>query len=124
MVAKEVKLNGGKTIPIRDFKLEWFCSNPSICMIAKRGSGKSYVCRAIIKHFNYLPGGVIISKTEKMSCFYGKFFPEAYIHYEYKTEILDNLLYRQGEIIKKCKEKLKCPPHREIVKLHIKREKK
>jgi hypothetical protein len=76
-------------------------------MIAKRGSGKSWVCRAIIRHFNYLPGGVIIAKTERMSCFYGKFFPDTYIHYEYKSEILDNLLYRQEIIIEKCKEKYK-----------------
>lgn len=104
---KTVALSGGNSMPIRDFQLEWFCPNPSICMIAKRGSGKSYVCRAIIKHFSYLPGGVIISKTEKMSCFYGKFFPDLYIHYEYKSEILQNLLYRQDKIIEKCKEKYK-----------------
>jgi len=107
MVAKEIKLAGGKSMPIRDFKLEWFCPNPSICMIAKRGSGKSWVCRAIIKHFNYLPGGVIIAKTERMSCFYGKFFPDSYIHYEYKSDILENLLYRQEMIIEKCKEAYK-----------------
>lgn len=99
---KEIKLVGGKSMPIRDFKLEWFCQNPSICMIAKRGSGKSWVCRAIIKHFNYLPGGVIIAKTERMSCFYGKFFPDSYIHYEYKSEILERLLWRQEKIIEKC----------------------
>lgn len=105
MVAKEIKLNGGKSMPIREFKLEWLSLNPSICMIAKRGSGKSWVCRSIIKHFSYLPGGVIIAKTEKMSCFYGNFFPDIYIHYEYKSEILDNLLYRQELIIEKCKKK-------------------
>ena len=105
MAPKEVKLSSGNGMPIREFKLEWFCPNPSICMIAKRGSGKSWVCRALIKHFNYLPGGVIIAKTEKMSCFYGKFFPDSYIHYEYKSEILENLLLRQRKIIDKCKQK-------------------
>lgn len=104
-MAKEIKLTGGNSMPIRDFKLESFVPNPSICMIAKRGSGKSWVCRAIIKHFSYIPGGVIISKTEKMSCFYGEFFPDSYIHYEYKSSIIENLLERQGEIIEKCKQK-------------------
>ncbi len=107
MGLKEIKLANGKCLPIRDFKLEWFCDNPSICMIAKRASGKSYVCRAIIKHFSYIPGGIIISKTEKMNCFYGKFFPDTYIHYEYKSEILENLLIRQDVLIEKCKEKYK-----------------
>ena len=105
MSAKEIKLNGDKSMPIREFKFEWFTPNPSICMIAKRNSGKSWVCRAIIKYFNFLPGGVIIARTEKMSCFYGKFFPDTFIHYEYKSEILENLLYRQNQIIEKCKVK-------------------
>lgn len=107
MVAKEIKILGGKSLPIRDFKLEWFCQNPSICMIAKRGSGKSWVCRAILKHFRYLPGGVIIAKTEKMNCFYGNFFPDTYIHYEYKGDIVDNLLQRQNIMIDKCVAKYK-----------------
>ena len=33
----------------------------SICMIAKRGSGKSWVCRAIIQHLSHIPGGIIIA---------------------------------------------------------------
>ena len=104
---KEIKVSGGKSLPIKPFDLKWFCNNPSIVMVAKRGSGKSWVCRAIIKHFGYIPGGVIIAKTEKMSPFYGKFFPETYIHYEYKSEILENLLYRQEKMIEKCIQKYK-----------------
>ena len=103
MVAKEIKITGGKTMPIRAFNLDWFCQNPSICMIAKRGGGKSWVCRAIIKHFKYLPGGVIIAPTDKMNCFYGKFFPDIYIHYEYTSEILERILARQEAMIEKCK---------------------
>ncbi len=105
MGAKEIEISGGKSMPIREFNLDWMCNNPSICMIAKRGSGKSWVCRAILKHFNHLPGGVIIAKTERMSTFYGNFFPDSYIHYEYKSEILENLLFRQEKIIEKCKRK-------------------
>lgn len=107
MSTKEISLTGGRTMPVRDFKLEYFCANPAICMIAKRGSGKSVVCMAIINHFNYLPGGIIISPTDKMSCFYGNFFPQLYIHYQYKSEILESLLYRQRMIIKKCKKRYK-----------------
>ena len=101
-MTKEIKLPGGKGVPIREFKLEWLCMNPSICMIAKRGSGKSWVCRSLLKYYHYIPGGTIIAKTEKMNSFYGRFFPDVYIHYEYKSTILENLLYRQEQIIKKC----------------------
>ena len=97
----------GTSLPIREFKLEWMCENPSICMIAKRGSGKSWVVRAILNHFKDIPGGVIISPTDRMSSFYGKFFPEAFIFYQYKSEIIEKMLYRQELIIEKEKQKAK-----------------
>ena len=71
---ERIILPGGNVMPIRDFKFKWFCDSPTICMIAKRNSGKSWVCRCILKHFSYLPGGVIIAPTDRMSSFYGKFF--------------------------------------------------
>lgn len=106
MTVKNVKYDDG-TLPIREFKLEWMVSNPSICMIAKRGAGKSWVVRSILKHFQDIPGGTIIAPTDKMNCFYGKFFPEVYIHYEYKSEIIEKILYRQQFIIHKSREKEK-----------------
>lgn len=99
---KEVRLDN-KSLPIREFQLKWMCQNAAICMIAKRGSGKSWVCRSILHQFRHLPGGVIISPTDEMSCFYGKFFPSVYIHYEYHIEIIEQLLYRQKHIIEKMK---------------------
>jgi hypothetical protein len=105
MVAKEIKTVGGKSLPLREFEFKWFSTNPSICMIAKRRSGKSWLVRAILKYFKHLPGGVIIAPTERMSCFYGNFFPELYIHYEYKSEILESLLYRQNQMVEKCQKR-------------------
>ena len=96
----------GTSLPIREFKLEYIVPNASICMIARRGSGKSILCKDILYHFkDKLPGGVIIAPTDKMNEFYGRFFPKIYIHYEYKTEILDKLLKRQEIIIEKMKKK-------------------
>ena len=98
----------GTSLPIRKFKLEYLVPNASICMIAKRGSGKSILCKDILYHFkDILPGGVIISPTDKMNEFYGRFFPKIFIHYEYKTEILDKLLKRQEIIIEKMRKKYK-----------------
>jgi len=108
MGLKDIKVEGNN-LPIREFNLNWMCKNSSIVMIAKRGSGKSWVCRSILKHLHRIgiPGGVIIAPTDKMTNFYGKFFPELYIHYEYKNEILENVFYRQKEIINKQKKKMK-----------------
>jgi hypothetical protein len=93
----------GRGLEIQEFKLDSFTENPAICMIAKRNSGKSWVCRSILSYFKFIPGGIIISPTEEMSCFYGKFFPDLFIYYEYKPEILSNLFARQELMIEKCK---------------------
>lgn len=97
----------GSSIPLKEFKLSDMVPNPSIVMVAKRGSGKSVVVKEILKKYSYIPGGAIISKTDKLNPFYGKFFPELYIHYEYRSEIITNILKRQKDISIKCEEKMK-----------------
>ena len=100
---KAVRLDGNKSLPIKEFKLESMCENPAIVMIAKRASGKSWVCRSILKHFKDIPVGIIIAPTEKMATppFYSDFFPDSYIHYEYKSETIEKLLVRQDIMIEK-----------------------
>jgi hypothetical protein len=106
-MSKDINLNFGSgksdKLPIKTFTFDMFVEHPSIVMIAKRGSGKSWVVRAILEHFRDIPVGLIISPTDKMSCFYGDFFPESFIHYEYKSEIIQKVLHRQGKTIAKKK---------------------
>ena len=100
---KDVRLDGNKSLPVKEFKLDSMCENPAIVMIAKRASGKSWVCRSILKHFRHIPVGLIIAPTERMANppFYSDFFPDSYIHYEYKSETIEKLLYRQDIMIEK-----------------------
>lgn len=104
-----VKMGNDRSLPIKEFQLEMMCENPAIVMIAKRASGKSWVCRSILKHFKDIPVGMIIAPTEKMANppFYSEFFPDLYIHYEYKSEIIEKLLYRQDMMIEKQMEREK-----------------
>lgn len=99
----------GKTLPIREFKLSYMCKNPTIAIIAKRGSGKSFLNRVIIDFLDKdkMPGGVIISPTERMNPFYGSFFPGAYLHHKYEPSILDNIFERQKRMLDKKKRKKK-----------------
>jgi hypothetical protein len=106
MTIKDIKLDG-TSVPIREFKLSWMVPNPSICMLAKRGSGKSWVVRSILNYFNDLPGGVVIAPTDRMNTFYGNFFPEVYIHYQYRSDIIEKILFRQETMIQKAMEKAK-----------------
>jgi hypothetical protein len=104
MGAKDIDMAGHK-LPINEFKLEYMVAYPSIVMVAKRGSGKSVVRRAILNHFKDIPVGNIIAPTDEMNTFYGKFFADSYIHYEYKSEIIEKLLIRQQKIIEKAKQR-------------------
>lgn len=80
---------------INRFDLKNMVKNPAICFIAKRGSGKSWVARDLAYTKRHVPGGVVISPTEQTSPFYKDFFPDLYIHYEYKDIIVKNILIRQ-----------------------------
>lgn len=95
----------GDKLPIKEFTLEEMCENPSIIMVAKRGSGKSWITKAIIYKFADIPIGAIISPTEKDSPFFSDFFPNTFIYYKYDSKILKKILFRQKIILKKAREK-------------------
>ena len=101
--------NGQQNYQFRKFDISNMCPNPSIAMIAKRGSGKSWTCRDILRTLSKrgIPGGMIIAPTDEMNTFYGDFFPDTYIHYKYKSEIIEKLLHRQTQMIEKQKQKQK-----------------
>jgi hypothetical protein len=109
--SKDVKISLGSgssdKLPINPFSLSQFVAHPAIVMIAKRGSGKSWVVRAILDYFKDIPVGLVISPTDRMSCFYGDFFSDTYIFYDYDTEIIQKVLNRQKMIIDKNKQRLK-----------------
>ena len=90
---------------ILEFRLDTMAKDPSIVMIAKRGSGKSFITRDIIYHYRHIPGGVVISPTDKMNSFFKYFFPDLYIHYNITEILLKKILVRQSIMIEKEKEK-------------------
>lgn len=69
--------------------------NPRIAMIAKSGSGKSWVVRDIMYHIRNIPGGTVIAPTDKMNKFYNEFVPPIYTHHEYMETIIPRVLRRQ-----------------------------
>jgi hypothetical protein len=92
---------------IKQFNLHQLCSNPAIVVIAKRGSGKTWVCRSLLNHLKSIPIGIIISKSEKTDPFFQDFFPDAFIYDEYEPIIFKKVLSRQMKIREKAKAKLK-----------------
>ena len=49
---------------VKNFRLDDMPENPTMVIIAKRRSGKSWICRDILRHFKNIPCGVIIAKSE------------------------------------------------------------
>ena len=81
--------------------------NPRIAIIAKSGSGKSWVIREIMHYMQDIPCGVVIAPTDKMTGFYNDFLPPTFIHHEYREDIIPKLLQRQKRVLEKNKQRKK-----------------
>jgi len=73
--------------------------NPRIAMIAKSGSGKSWVVRDIMYNIKDIPCGTVIAPTDKMTKFYNEFIPQSFTHHEYVESIIPNVLARQRKML-------------------------
>jgi hypothetical protein len=69
MGIRDIQLRDGDRLPIRQFILKDMVENPAIIMIAKRGSGKSWIVRDIMFHFSKIPVGIVIAPTDRINSF-------------------------------------------------------
>lgn len=81
--------------------------NPRIAMIAKSGSGKSWVVRDIMYHMRTIPCGTVIAPTDKMTKFYNEFVPPAFTHHEYVETIIPRVLSRQKKMLQQNEDRVK-----------------
>ena len=88
-------------IELKKFPIERMCYDSVIVMIAKRNTGKSFLCRDILSKFADIPLGVVISATEKVSPFFSKFMPNEFIFDEFEPSIVANVYERQRACMKK-----------------------
>ena len=90
----------------RKFNLNKLSCNSAILIIAKRGSGKSWIVKSLLNHFKDIPVGNIVSLTENVNNFYNNIVPDIFIFDKYSPTIIDNIYTYQTRILKK-KKKLK-----------------
>lgn len=95
------------TLNIREYTLDSMPKNPAIVIVAKRGSGKTWVCRSLLEHLHDYPVGIIISHTERIDPFFGDFFPDTFIYNKYDAIIFKKILARQVYIKEKAEAKRK-----------------
>jgi len=76
---------------------------PVVVLIGKRDTGKSFLVRDLLYYQQEIPIGTVISGTEEGNGFYGKMVPKLFIHNEYNTAIIENILKRQRTVLKQVK---------------------
>ena len=81
--------------------------NVTIAMIAKRGSGKSFLTRELLFHKRHIPTTIAISKTERLNRFYGDFIPDIFIYENYSNELLSKVYSRQSKIFEDNEKRIK-----------------
>ena len=78
-------------------------SGPVIVLIGRRDTGKSYLVRDLLYYHQDIPIGTVISGTEAGNGFYSEHVPKLFIHDEYNTAIIENILKRQRAVLKQIK---------------------
>jgi hypothetical protein len=79
---------------------------PVVVLIGRRDTGKSFLVRDLLYYQQDIPIGTVISGTEEGNGFYGKLVPKLFIHNEYNTAIIENILKRQRQVLKQIKREM------------------
>ena len=79
---------------------------PVIVLIGRRDTGKSFLVRDLLYYHQDIPIGTVISGTEEGNGFYGKMVPKLFIHNEYNTAIIENILKRQRGVLKQIRKEI------------------
>lgn len=79
---------------------------PVIVIIGRRDTGKSFLVRDLLYHFQDVPLGTVISGTEESNGFFSEIIPRIFIHSEYSSTIITNVLNRQRGVLKQIKKEM------------------
>jgi hypothetical protein len=63
----------------------------------------SYLVRDIFYHHKEIPIGLIFSGTEEANPFFGDFIPDSFIHSEYDPDLIETMLIKQSQKVKKAR---------------------
>jgi hypothetical protein len=100
------------TLELKKFDMKNISFNPDenkgpvVVLIGRRDTGKSYLVRDVLYYHQDIPIGTVISGTEAGNGFYGSHVPKLFIHDEYNTAIIENILKRQKTVLKQVKKEV------------------
>jgi len=98
----ELKKFDMKTISFRPNESK----GPVAVFLGRRDTGKSFLVRDLLYHHQDIPIGTVVAGTEEGNGFYGKLVPKLFIHNEYNTAIIENILKRQRQVLKQVKKEM------------------
>jgi len=81
-------------------------SGPVVVLIGRRDTGKSFLVRDLLYYHQDIPIGTVISGTEAGNGFFSAHVPKLFIHDEYKTAIIENILKRQRTVMKQMRKEM------------------
>ena len=87
---------------------------PVVVLIGRRDTGKSFLVRDLLYYHQDIPIGTVISGTEEGNGFYSRLVPKLFIHNEYNTAIIENIMKRQRSVIKQIQKQLETYKKSEI----------
>ena len=79
-------------IQLKRFDIREIKDDKVVVLIGKRDTGKSYLCKDILHNHSSIPVGQVISGTEGANQFYSKIVPKLFIHGEFNTQIVQNMI--------------------------------
>ena len=91
-------------VQLRKFDINDIKDDKVVVLIGKRETGKSFLCKDILYHHQNIPVGQVISGTEMANEFYQQIVPKLFIHEEYNSTIIANIMKRQKLMIEKKKQ--------------------
>lgn len=81
-------------------------AGPVIVLIGRRDTGKSFLVRDLLFYHQDIPIGTVISGTEAGNGFYSSHVPKLFIHEEYNSAIIENILKRQRTVLKQIQKEM------------------
>jgi len=100
------------TLELKKFNMKEITFNPKenkgpvIVLIGRRDTGKTFLVKDLLYHHQDIPIGTVISGTEAGNGFYGALVPKLFIHEEYNSILIENVLRRQKTVMKQCQSEI------------------
>lgn len=79
---------------------------PVIVLIGRRDTGKTFLVKDLLYFHQDIPIGTVISGTEAGNGFYADLVPKLFIHDEYSSALIENVLRRQKTVLKQMKKEV------------------